>query len=98
MKLLYETTHQILNLVPLFRELSKKDKISFKVVYWQNLSSNYYDREFEKVIDYGIDQESGYDKYYLCNKKRNIIDMSFFFSIKPAILYFLHCSITSIQA
>ena len=56
MKLLYVTTHQIPNLVPLFRELNKKDKISFKVIYWQNLSPNYHDIEFDKVIDYGVDQ------------------------------------------
>ena len=81
MKLLYVTTHQIPNLVPLFRELNKKDKISFKVIYWQNLSPNYHDIEFDKVIDYGVDQESGYDKFYLCNKKRNKLVMNFLFKL-----------------
>ena len=85
MKLLYVTTHQIPNLVPLFRELNKKDKISFKVIYWQNLSPNYHDKEFDKVIDYGVDQESGYDKFYLCNKKRNKLDISFLFKLKTLL-------------
>ena len=49
MKLLYITTHQIPNLVSLFRELSKKDEISFKAVYWQNIPADYYDKDFNKV-------------------------------------------------
>ena len=92
MKLLYVTTHQISNLLPLFRELSKKKKISFKVIFWQNLSSTYYDKDFKKIIDYGLDTNSGYDKYFLCNKKRDKINMSIFFKLKTFIklIRFLH--------
>ena len=76
MKLLYITTHQIHNLIPLFRELSKKNEISFKAVYWQNLSTDHHDIEFNKVINFGIDQFSGYDYFCLYNKKIDFILLS----------------------
>ena len=52
MKLLYITTHQIPNLVSLFRELGKKNEISFKAVYWGNVSADYHDAEFNRVINW----------------------------------------------
>tara|TARA_A100001234_G_scaffold220675_1_gene234210 strand:+ start:1055 stop:2218 length:1164 start_codon:yes stop_codon:yes gene_type:complete len=79
MKLLYVTTHQISNLLPLFRELGKTKKINFKVVYWQNLDSNYYDVNFKKFINYGIDTESGYQKFYLSKKLKKTLNFSFIF-------------------
>ena len=85
MKLLYITTHQIPNLVPLFRELSKKKEISFKAVFWQNLSADFHEPEFNKVINYGVDLFSGYDYFLLCNKKRNKFDQSFLFKLKTLL-------------
>ena len=85
MKLLYVTTHQIPNLIPLFRELNKKDKISFKAVYWQNLSADTYDARFNKVVNFGVDLFSGYDYLCLCNKKRNKTDSGFLFKLKTLL-------------
>ena len=42
MKIIYLVQHQIHNLTPLYRELSKKKEFSFKVLYWQNLSDNLF--------------------------------------------------------
>ena len=69
MKLLYVSTHQITNLIPLFRSVSKNN-IDFKVIYWQNLSPEYDCKYYEKKINYGMDMLSGYRKHFLCNKKR----------------------------
>ena len=52
MKLLYICSHQIHNLTTLFRVLSKKNEIDFKVVYWQKLSEDQKDPEFEKTIHF----------------------------------------------
>ena len=82
MKLLYIATHQIHNLLPLFRELSKKDEISFKAVFWQNISEDFHDPEFNKVINYEIDLFSGYNYFLLCNKKKNKTDIRFSFLFK----------------
>ena len=82
MKLLYICAHPIPNLTPLFRELNKKDKISFKTVYWQDLSDDIHDARFNQVINFGIDQYSGYDYFFLCNKKRKTADYSFLFQLK----------------
>ena len=82
MKLLYISAHEILNLTPLFRELNKKDEISFKTVYWQNLSDDIHDARFNQIINFGIDQYSGYDYFFLCNKKRKTSDYSFLFQLK----------------
>ena len=56
MKILYLCTHQIHNLTPLFREISKNKKINFKVLYWQRILADYHDPEFDKIINFGIDQ------------------------------------------
>ena len=64
MKLLYICAHPIPNLTSLFKELNKKDKISFKTVYWQDLYDDIHDAKFNQVINFGIDQFSGYD--YFC--------------------------------
>ena len=85
MKLLYIVTHQISNLIPLFRELNKKEEISFKAVFWQNLSVDFHEPAFNKVINYGVDLFFGYDYFFLCNKKRNKIDKSFLFKLKTLL-------------
>ena len=82
MKLLYICAHPIPNLTPLFRELNKKDEISFKAVFWQNISADFHEPEFNKVINYGVDLFSGYDYFFLCNKKRNKSDKSFLSKLK----------------
>jgi hypothetical protein len=43
MKLLYVSSHQIHNLTPLFRALTKRKEIKFKTIYWVNISTNVYD-------------------------------------------------------
>ena len=48
MKLLYVSTHQIHNLTPLFREMTKQNKIDLKVVYWQKISSVYLQQSIKK--------------------------------------------------
>ena len=65
MKILYLCTHQIHNLTPLFRKISKNKKINFKVLYWQRILAHYHDPEFDKVINFGIDQFSDYKRLYL---------------------------------
>ena len=85
MKLLYIATNQISNLIPLFRELDKKEEISFKAVFWQNLSADFREPEFNKVINYGVDLFSGYDYFFLCNKKRNKSDKSFLSKLKTLL-------------
>ena len=78
MKLLYVSTHQITNLIPLFRSVSKNN-IDFKVIYWQNLSPEYDCKYYEKKINYGMDMLSGYRKHFLCNKIRYVVNHSFLF-------------------
>ena len=51
MKILYLCTHQIHNLTPLFRKISKNKKINFKVLYWQRILAHYHDPEYDKVIN-----------------------------------------------
>ena len=70
MKLLYILTHQIHNLTPLFRELSIKKNVDFKAIYWQKISSKYFDPEFKKIIDFGIDQFEGYSHESLFNEEK----------------------------
>ena len=82
MKLLYVCTHQIHNLTPLFRELHSKDKIKFKVIYWQRLQSKFHDPEFNKVINFGVDQFSGYNFTCLFDEERDTFDLSFLFKLK----------------
>ena len=85
MKLLYIVTSPISNLVPLYRELNKKEEISFKAVFWQNLSADFHEPAFNKVINYGVDLFFGYDYFFLCNKKRNKFNTSFFFKLKTLL-------------
>ena len=70
MKLLYVSTHQIHNLTPLFREMTKQNKIDFKVVYWQKIPSVHYDLEFNTKIDFSIDQFSIYEYRCLSDKQK----------------------------
>jgi len=85
MKLLYILTHQIHNLTPLFRELSIKKDVDFKAIYWQKISSKYFDPEFNKIIDFGIDQFEGYSYESLFNKEKKTYDFSFFFKLKITV-------------
>ena len=82
MKLLYICSHQIHNLTPLFRELSKKNEIDFKAVYWQKISEDQHDFEFEKNINFGIDLFSGHNYECLFEKEKKQYDLSLFFKLK----------------
>ena len=81
MNVCYVTTHQIHNLVPLFRSLNNRKEIKFEVLYWQNLSQTYYDVQFKKIINFGLDQEYGYKFNYLNNKERKFAKFNFFFEV-----------------
>ncbi len=89
MKILYLCTHQIHNLTPLFRKISKNKKINFKVLYWQRILADYHDPEFDKVINFGIDQFSDYKYHCLFNKEKTKYDLSFIFKLKVLIKLFL---------
>ena len=82
MKLLYICSHQIHNLTPLFRELSKNASLDLTVVYWQKISSSYHDPEFNKIVNFGIDQFRGYNHYCLFKKEKITYENSFYFKIK----------------
>ena len=82
MKLLYVSTHQIHNLTPLFREMTKQNKIDFKVVYWQKIPSVHYDLEFNTKIDFSIDQFSNYEYTCLSDKQKKTFDLSLLFQLK----------------
>ena len=88
MKILYLCTHQIHNLTPLFREISKNKKINFKVLYWQRILADYHDPEFDKIINFGIDQFSGYKYYCLFNDEKVKYDLSFVFKLKILVKLF----------
>ena len=89
MKILYLCTHQIHNLTPLFRKITKNKKINFKVLYWQRILEDYHDPEFDKVINFGIDQFSDYKYNFLFNVEKAKYDLSFFFKLKVLIKLFL---------
>ena len=82
MKLIYICTHQIHNLTPLFREIAKNKNLKFKVIYWQRISQEFHDPEFNTVINFGIDQFLGYDYKCLFDKEKKTYDISFFFKLK----------------
>lgn len=88
MKILYLCTHQIHNLTPLFRQISKNKKINFKVLYWQRISADYHDPEFNKVINFGINQFSDYKYQCLINEKKAKYDLSLIFKLKILIKLF----------
>ena len=81
MKLLYICSHQIHNLTPLFRELSKNASLDLTVVYWQKISSSYHDPEFNKIVNFGIDQFR-YNHYCLFTKEKITYENSLYFKIK----------------
>lgn len=89
MKILYLCTHQIHNLTPLFRKISKNKKINFKVLYWQRILADYHDPEFDKVINFGIDQFSDYKYYCLFNEEKAKYDLSLIFKLKILVKLFL---------
>ena len=69
MKFLYVVTHQIQAHTPLFRKISQNKKISFKVIYWQNMSKTYFDTEFNRIINWGMDMTSGFNHIFLFDKE-----------------------------
>jgi len=82
MKLLYVSTHQIHNLTPLYRALAKRKEIEFKSIYWQNISTNHHDVEFNKTINFEVDQFSGHNYQCLFNDEKNTYDYGFLFQLK----------------
>ena len=68
MKFLYVVTHPIQVHTPLFRKISQNKKISFKAIYWQNISKNYFDTEFNRIINWGMDLTSGFNHIFLFDK------------------------------
>ena len=82
MKLLYVVTHPIQAHTPLFKKLGQNKKISFKAIYWQNLSKNYFDPEFNKVINWGMDLTSGFNHIFLSNQEVSDPKKNFIFNLK----------------
>ena len=82
MKLLYVSTHQIHNLTPLFRALTKRKEIKFKTIYWVNISTNVYDPEFDKRINFDVDPFSGHDYQCLFNDKKDVYNFGFLTRLK----------------
>ena len=72
MKFLYVVTHQIQAHTPLFRKISQNKKVSFKAIYWQNISKNYFDTEFNRIINWGMDLTSGFNYFFLFDKETDI--------------------------
>ena len=70
------------------REISKNKKINFKVLYWQRILADYHDPEFDKIINFGIDQFSGYKYYCLFNDEKVKYDLSFVFKLKILVKLF----------
>ena len=84
MKIIYLAQHQIHNLTPLYRELSKKKEISFKVVYWQNLSDDTFCKEFNKMINFGTNNNDGYEYLFLDNKIKKVADFSLLYRLQTS--------------
>ena len=78
MKFLFVCTHQIQNLIPLFKELNNKKDLSFKVLYWEKLYEDYYDKGFDKIINFNIDSLKGYIFDSLSDKQSKAPNLSFF--------------------
>ena len=79
---LYVVTHPIQVHSPLFKKLNKSKNISFKAVYWQNLSGFYFDEGFNKKIDFGLDLTKGFSHYFLFEKKTDILNKSPIFKLR----------------
>ena len=79
---LYVVSHPIQVHSPLFKKLSKRKNISFKAVYWQNLSKLYFDKDFNKKIDFGLDLTKGFNHHFLFEKETAIINKSLMFQLK----------------
>ena len=69
---LYVVTHPIQVHSPLFKKLNKSKNISFKAIYWQNLTRVYFDEGFNKKIDFGLDLTKGFNHHFLFEKKTDI--------------------------
>ena len=78
MKFLFVCTHQIQNLIPLFKELNNKKDLSFKVLYWEKLYEDYYDKGFDKIINFNIDRLKGYNFHSLSDKESKAPNLTFF--------------------
>ena len=84
MKIIYLVQHQIHNLTPLYRELSKKE-FSFKVLYWQNLSDNLFCKEFGKVINFGTNSSTGYNYSFLDQESKISANFSLLYKFKISL-------------
>ena len=82
MKFLYVVTHPIQAHTPLFRKISQNKKISFKTIYWQNISKNFFDTEFNRIINWGMDLTSGINHIFLFDKETDNIKKNFTFKLK----------------
>ena len=80
MKFLFVCSHQIQNLIPLFKELNKKKDINFKVIYWEKLSNDHYDDEFKQTINFNIDLYKDYNFHSLSNQKNTTTNFFTFFN------------------
>ena len=92
MKLLFICTHQIQNLIPLFSQLAKKKDINFKVIYWEKITNNYFDYEFNQNINFGINLYKDYNYKSLSSQKNttsNIFTIYNKLKIFFKLIYFL---------
>ncbi len=86
MKFLFVCSHQIQNLIPLFKELNKIKDINFKVIYWEKISNDHFDEEFNQTINFNIDLYDGYNFSSLSSKKSTTANFFTFFN-KLKILF-----------
>ena len=82
MKFLYVVTHPIQAHTPLFRKISQNKKVSFKAIYWQNISKNYFDTEFNRIINWGMDLTSGFNHIFLFDKETDTLKKNLTFKLK----------------
>ena len=70
-KLAVITTHPIQYNVPLFKTLAKRGIIDIKVFYtWSQSQNGFFDREFNKMIDWDIPLLDGYNYEFIQNISR----------------------------
>ena len=82
MKFLYVVSHPIQVHSPIFRKLGQSKKISFKAIYWQNLSKNFFDVQFNTTINFGMNFTSGFNHLFLSDKERKHVSTSFIFKLQ----------------
>ena len=92
-KISFLLTHPIQYFSPLFKEIEKNNFSQFNVIYCENTTSGYYDKEFAKTINWDFDLLNGYNFTFLKKdiisrlfKRCNLSIINYLFYNKPDIL------------